>query len=239
MELVMQNIIKAIISTAALGALTLPANAEYYEHGSIKDAPALAHNWTGFYVGAHVGYGWGTADSNISNTAGTRNEPTTSDPDGFIAGGQAGFNYQTGRLVFGIEGDIAATDLDEQISYPGFNVGGADTDVHTELEWLATIRGRIGFTAGNFLVYGTGGVAFGEFNASFDTVNPAINGKFSETLTGYTVGGGLEYALSQRTSVKVEYQYIDLGDEKIPVTAGFFRSGIELETVKLGVNYRF
>lgn len=238
----MRNIITVIASVAALGTFTAPVSAQHYDHSSIKDAPA-AHNWTGFYVGAHIGYGHGTTDSFLANVAKDDVRGTTFDPDGVIAGGQAGFNFQAGRLVFGVEGDIAASGIEGSGTYPAFF---APTDVTSELSWLATLRGRVGVTVGNFLVYGTGGVAFGEVESTYVTARADIAASHSETRTGYAVGGGLEYALSKNTSLKIEYLYVDLGDEEYEafnnVTGahvGYFGSDLTLETAKVGVNYRF
>jgi outer membrane immunogenic protein len=143
---------------------------------------------------------------------------------GFTGGGQAGFNWQRDRWVFGVEGDI---------NYVGINDGSsiarpltaplAGTFVHVESDkpsWLATIRGRIGVIATpNFLLYGTGGVAFGGVRSatsvSFTTTPDVYSGSTDTTRVGWTAGGGGEWMFAPQWSVKAEYLYVDLG------TAGY------------------
>lgn len=165
---------KIAILAAALFAFALPAKA--------ADAPiaykaAPVFNWTGFYVGAHVGYGW--ADSGLG------------DLDGFLGGVQAGYNWQMSRnWVFGVEGDISATDM---------NIGVAGIPIH--VDYLATTRARMGYAIDRTMFYVTGGFAFTRIGA--------LGVHLSDE--GYALGFGVEHALSRNWSAKVEYMYYDIG----------------------------
>lgn len=235
---------RTIISTIAIAAVTAiatPALADGYHYGSVKDSPRVtAHDWSGFYVGAHVGYGWGTGESFVANPARTTSFGASVDTTGFIAGGQAGFNLQLHSLVIGVEADISGSDVSGDTQFTGF-FAPSTTDAGYDVNWLATIRGRLGFTAGKFLVYGTGGVAYADIESNFQVGGGAgrPGGTFSETRQGYVVGGGLEYALSRNISLKAEYLYIELEDKEYRLTSGWFGSDLTLETARIGVNYRF
>lgn len=172
-------------------------------------APA-AYNWTGPYVGINGGYGFGGTHSG----------------DGGVVGGTLGYNYQTGPWVFGLEGDMNWTN----ISGSG-TCGGAACS--TENHWLGTVRGRLGYAmgaTGNILPYITGGAAFG------DIENSAPAGTVSDTKAGWTLGGGLEAAISGPWTAKVEYLYVDLGDGP---TIGANSSGFHTNIIRAGLNYKF
>jgi outer membrane immunogenic protein len=195
---------KIAILGAALAALifTLPASAAdapikgpYY-----KAEPVF--NWTGFYVGGHVGYGWGEASVPAAGV--------TFDIDGFLGGAQLGYNWQFNRnWVFGIETDISASD----IGVGGFNV-----------DWFGTTRLRLGYTWDRVLLYATGGLSYGGTNATSGHV-------------GWAAGAGLEWAFAPRWSAKVEYLFVDLGDEILPLFVA--PVSVDFSTIRFGVNYRF
>jgi outer membrane immunogenic protein len=213
----MINKFASLIAGAAVLALApaafaadMPAAEPAYS--AVAPAPEMAtgYDWTGFYVGAHGGYGFGkTEDSLFEN-----------DTEGFIAGGQVGYNHQFGNWVAGLEADASYSDLNNDDDNAGFDA---------ELNYLATVRGRVGFAFDKALVYGTGGVAFGEV----DYDNGVDSDK--KTQVGYAVGAGLEYGLTQNLSVKGEYLYVDLGDEDF----GGENVSFDAHTVKGGINYRF
>jgi outer membrane immunogenic protein len=199
----MVNMKKILLSGVALAALfaAAPASAadvpvrqqqQYY-----KAAPAPVFNWTGFYFGGHVGYGWGDA-------AGI-------DTDGFLGGLQAGYNWQLSRnWVFGIETDISATDMNN--AFPA------------HVDYLGTLRARIGYTWDRTMVYGTGGLAW----------NRAAVAGFHDTDTGYALGLGVEWAFAPNWSTKVEYMYYNFDNN-----AAFAGADFDSSTIKVGLNYRF
>ncbi len=180
-------------------------------------------------------------------------------PRGFTGGGQMGYNFQAGNWVYGIEADIAYTDLNETrtVTTTGLAPGRAPNLQNTfrqELEYLGTVRGRLGYSFGRTLFYGTGGFAFGGVNnsASFTGANGApvqFSGGRSDTRTGYAVGGGVEHAFAGPWSMKVEYLYYNLGRDTINVAVvpGSGGGGTGYNTrfensgslVRAGLNYRF
>jgi outer membrane immunogenic protein len=186
-------------------------------------APPPIFNWSGFYVGAHAGYGWGRSQFEAP-AAGTG----TFDADGFIAGALAGWNYQVGQTVFGIEADINWSDMS----------GGAACGVvtcETEVPWFGTLRGRLGYAADRFMPYVTGGLAYGKVEANVPTIGGA-----SDTRVGWTAGLGAEWAFAPNMSWKTEYLYVDLGSFDCggcgaPTPDVDFRSHI----VRTGLNIRF
>lgn len=204
-------------------------------------------NWTGFYVGAYTGANWGFTDWNFAGGGGT------TDPRfaGFIAGGQAGVNYQVGSWVFGVEGDIGGTNA--QGARPCPNLFFFTCESH--MDWLSTVTGRVGFAWNRTLFYVKGGGAFAEvtnqtvFNPDGQPViligappTPFIQSS-SATMAGWTVGAGFEYALSQNWSARAEYMHYDLGTENFRFVANTFDVNANIrETgnlVRIGVNYRF
>ncbi len=230
--------------------------------GSLKDGPALMSqpSWTGFYVGGHVGYGW--ADNDVLTIArddegdiivhqvfGPLVAPNSYDSDGWLGGLQLGYNLQTGSWVLGIEADYSWSDISGSFNYAP--TVGPQKIAGGDIEWLATVRGRVGYSFDRVLVYGTGGLAIAEMsgfaNNFWNDVNPNDRATASSTETGWTIGGGLEVALSQNLSVKGEYLYMRFDDAsgkmKSPaVPPGFIldaENDVEIHTVRLGVNYKF
>jgi outer membrane immunogenic protein len=170
--------------------------------------PLNAYSWAGPYLGANLGYEWGTVFNN----------PTK--PSGFEGGVQAGYNWQSGPLVFGVEGDIEATAADDTFAPWKFSN-----------PWFGTARGRVGYAFNNILFYGTGGLAFGELRA--DTFGLSE----SHTTAGWTAGVGAEFGLAQNWSAKIEYLYVDLADSNFAITG--MTNGYRFGLVRAGVNYHF
>jgi iron complex outermembrane recepter protein len=167
--------------------------------------PPAAVNWTGVYVGVNGGFTFGGSDWTDSLTGTSSNIFNTS---GFVFGGTAGANYQAGPWVFGVEGDGDWSDSNGfgtiiTTSTSSLCAGGC----LTKNSWLATARGRAGYAFDRFLVYGTGGAAFGNIQANFST-HPVT----TSTEAGWTAGGGVEYALGSGWSAKAEYLFVDLGN---------------------------
>lgn len=257
--------LRSLLSSVAMIALAGAANAADLPRRNAAPAPAFvqAYSWTGFYVGVNAGYGFGDSDvdtiglaaGNIANVALNRRPGSVSfDRDGFIGGAQIGYNRQFGSFVAGIEADIQYTDLN-----------GSETFVSTlndrsvfnsEIEYLGTVRGRLGVAFDRFLVYATGGLAYGEVKSGADFFSNAagaplqfVGGK-SGVETGWVVGGGVEYALpfmSNALTLKLEYLYYDLGDRDVflpaipGVGAGAYSSKFETNgsIVRAGLNFKF
>jgi outer membrane immunogenic protein len=217
---------------ALIAALASPSFAADLSHPVYKAPPGMyvapPFSWTGFYVGINGGYGWGRSNWSSVATAGTPK------PNGGLLGGTVGYNLQTGIWVWGLEGDIDASWMKgSDGSGTGVCTG---VGCQTKNTWLATTRARIGYAADRFLPYITGGAAFGDIK-----MTPAGGTSTTTTKGGWTVGGGVEFAIAAAWSAKLEYLYADLGK----ATCGAATCGIDTAVtykaniVRAGVNYRF
>jgi outer membrane immunogenic protein len=170
-----------------------------------------------------------------------------------LGGVQAGYNVQAGNVVLGVEADWSFSGIksdDRVVFAPG---GGAvsTTDIEHKLDWLATFRGRLGYSVGNVLPYVTGGLAYGQVESSAVAVNAGFGAPFDGTFSGsdkqrhlgWVVGGGIEFAFSSNWSGRIEYIHADLGEERyvaIPAIDPVPRShDITVDIVRVGLNYRF
>jgi len=212
-------------------------------------APAFAQipSWTGFYVGGHLGYGWGSEDwTRIAGTGGQQGNGRVRsfDLDGFLAGGQVGFNYQVNQWVFGIEGEMSWSDVSG--GFAGTNNNGPASR-NTEIDWIATLGGRAGYAFDNVVLYVKGGGAWADQSYN----HPATGGQGQAfrytggaTRSGWFIGAGLEYGFWRNWSARLEYNYIDFGTDRITlneVSGRFvtFDMNQTVQTIKFGVNYRF
>jgi outer membrane immunogenic protein len=252
----------AAASIAASFGFTAGANAADLYAGGLKDAYVVAPSWGGFYFGANGGYGWDASgsknlDVNVANIA-TFTAGQTATVDGGFGGAQIGYNWQQGHLVFGLETDIQVSDIQASkttvtpLGGP-FNFNATDK---AEIDWFGTFRGRIGYLYDNTLLYFTGGLAYGKVVesavgnlgiAGFGNIQLGQVGK-SDLQTGYVLGGGVEFKpgaiLGPNWTVKLEYQYINLGSENMTGTAilGLVPLSTnshdnEFQTIRFGVNY--
>ena len=181
----------------------------------LASASALAappvYNWTGFYLGANAGMSGANFKDTWSDATGVYSVDYGHGA-GFSGGGQAGFNVQMpgSNLVAGIEADFQGSTLNA--AYADY---GPDLHFGTNVNWWGTVRGRVGAAMGNFLPYITGGLAYGSLtNYYYDplTYSPTvIDAKWSTSRMGWTVGGGLQAAITHNISVSAEYLYTDLG----------------------------
>ena len=165
-------------------------------------------SWAGPYIGGNVGYAWGSVDNN----------PTK--PSGVAGGVQAGYNWQSGPWVFGVEGDIQITGADDTFAPWKFSN-----------PWFGTVRGRAGYAFNNIYLYGTGGLAFGELRAETFGLSE------THTNAGWTVGAGAEFGLVQNWTAKIEYLYVDLSNSNFSITG--VSNGYRFGLVRAGVNYHF
>ena len=205
------------------------------------------YNWSGFFVGGHLGYGWGSEAVTLTSNgypSGTIPPAIAADPRGLVAGVQYGTNWQFGRLVLGTESDFSFTDIHRsQTLLTSVTNTGAQ-----KLPWFGTTRVRAGYTVqDNLLVYATGGLANGTAEASFSAIGPGVGavGSRHKTLWGWTVGGGLEYGMGP-WSAKVEYLHYDIGtltfymiDSVTPGAVTRASTKFDGDMVRVGVNYRF
>jgi outer membrane immunogenic protein len=206
---------KVLLTTTALIALGIaPAAAADLGARPYTKAPAAAiaiNNWSGFYLGAMGGY----AQQNDSTLG-------LGEVKGGFAGGTLGYNWQTGNLVLGVEADAAWADV-------GFNVGNV---FETRIRDMGTVRGRIGYTFDQVLIYGTGGYAWADNRVTI------VGFSDNKIHSGWTLGAGVEVMFAPKWSVKAEYLYRSF--ESQTYFAGNLPSGtLNLNSVQLGVNYHF
>jgi outer membrane immunogenic protein len=205
---------KLLLTGAALAVLAVatPAlAADMAVRGPVYKAPPAAplFNWTGFYVGGHVGYGWGDAGG--------------LDTDGWFGGGQIGVNYQFApNWVWGVEADISGAGID----------GGNSATSRFKTDMFGTVRARLGYTVDRVMFYGTGGLAWADSKATLVGVSD------SQTNIGWALGAGIEYAFAPNWSAKLEYIHADYGSDDYNI-APTTSIDLKTDTVKFGVNYLF
>jgi outer membrane immunogenic protein len=178
-------------------------------------APVSAGNWSGFYIGGHVGGAFGDVEvTGVSEgTNFVQYAPVSVfefDPDGVVGGGQLGFNFQWAQWVLGAEATIAGLDFDEALVNPN----DSDDTLSVEVEWLATAAARLGFSWGASMLYAKGGYATGDVNHRYEDAGGGPTGFYNtnETHHGFVAGAGLEHQISDNVSAGIEYNYIDLGE---------------------------
>jgi len=223
----------AILGVGAASAADLPART--YTKAPVVVPPAI-YNWTGFYIGANGGGGWGRTDwqFNVVNTF--ANHHTS----GGLAGGQIGYNWQTGAWVLGVEadGDWANIKGSTLCPNPAFVCASNTRD-------LASFRGRVGYAAGPVLFYGTGGLGYA--NTAYSALTGGVPGAlstgfYSSDRWGYAAGAGIEWGFAPNWSAKIEYMHYGFDSVTAPpATLGVNSAalGLNIDTVKVGVNYRF
>jgi outer membrane immunogenic protein len=272
---------KRLLGSVALPALLAgPAMAADLPLKAAPPPPAV-FSWTGFYAGLNAGGAWGRSDAttsiscgpvpgflfnyicgagfgqaeaNVVNTAGTGSMSGS----GFTGGGQIGYNLQNNNWVYGVEIDAESFHLrasrQGMAANPGFYAAAITSSVSTD--WLMTARGRVGWAHENLLAYVTGGVAATNLQAShtfLDNALPGVTAAWSGSATklGWTVGGGLEYALSRNWSVKAEYLFVKFGSVSAsgiistgPGAPGYANAiststDLTAQIARGGFNYRF
>jgi outer membrane immunogenic protein len=259
---------KVSLSLIALAALGLGVS----QSASAADLPVKAApvavapppTWTGFYIGGHVGAGWGTADTQLNSLTNSVFGPVVGAPlpaaaasnsgSGFLGGVQAGYNYQMGPWVFGIEGDWTWTDISSNSPCgTGFLLG---MSCSGQVNWTADLTGRVGVTIDKALVYIKGGAAWADVDHTITNTAVApfgFSSTVSDTRFGWLLGFGTEYAVNRNWSVKAEYNFMDFGNESYTFTApGVLIGGPlgsltfgnttvteKLHVLKVGANYRF
>ncbi|UWU89487.1 outer membrane protein [Bradyrhizobium sp. CB1015] len=218
---------KLLLASACVFALAAPASAADLAARPYTKAPvavASVYNWTGFYLGIVGGGAWQDA-SDIKMKGG-------------FVGGTAGYNWQTGNVVFGIEADGAWADVSDTITgattVPGFGVVTASLKSKTEA--MGTVRGRIGYAVNQVLFYGTGGYAWVDNKITVSALG--LSASDSKWHSGWTVGAGVEAFFAPQWSVKGEYLYRNLDGETY-FSGALATNKLEYHTVQVGVNYHF
>jgi outer membrane immunogenic protein len=219
--------------------------------GSYKDTPYYPAplSWTGAYFGIHGGYNWGDTEATdrlASNGApwNALGDQFSADVDGVVVGGQLGYNWQSGNLVFGLEGDVGYLGA----SGTGTSSLSSDTHVTSDGGLYVTARGRLGLAYETSLIYITGGYFGADLNSHvYDNVGTTLNTSDAGFQSGWTIGGGLEFAMRDGWSLKAEYLYYDLGKERVSGLCngcgGTVIQNFDVENtgniIRLGINRRW
>jgi outer membrane immunogenic protein len=227
-----------MLAASAASAADLPARTMAPAAPFVAAVPVFT--WTGFYVGAQVGYGWNANDNDFVLPSGyvVQGGDFGDEGDGFLAGVHAGYNVQLGSFVVGVEGDIEGVFGDDNddlvIVGPG---GGVFTNygfAGNALDWQGSIRARAGFAFDRTLIYATGGFAFAGVSDGFGILGN------DDTLTGWTLGAGVEYAFTNNLTTRLEYRYTNFdGGDNFFNNVALGSNDIEFHTVRVGLSYKF
>jgi outer membrane immunogenic protein len=213
-----------VASAGAASAADMPQSAPYTKGPSV----APAYNWSGFYIGAMGGYGWSDRVT-VANVA-----VTNADLKGGFAGGTLGFNYQApgSMFVFGAEADAAWSDIGRSETF--LRITGTE-----KIQSFGSVTGRVGVAVDTVLLYGKGGFAWAENQISASALGVTLSE--SHFHTGWTVGGGAEWAFAGPWSAKAEYMFARYSSQNY--LAAFIPPGVglaaDVHTIKAGINYRF
>jgi outer membrane immunogenic protein len=242
---------KFLISTAAVVALSgtafaadLPSRVE----PPVYIPPPPVFSWTGVYIGGQIGYQWGNGETvgpfPVTTPAGAAgvfaSEPNNS-PNGIVGGAHLGYNYQINQFVVGLEGDIEGTGVHRS----GIDATGT-LSASESIPVQGSVRGRVGVTWDRALLYATGGLAVGDLHASLTNLTTGANDTFNAVRLGWTVGGGVEYAVTNNWLVRAEYRFTDYGTiTNVDVNGVFFGGPFTLprqetnNSVRVGFSYLF
>ena len=217
----MRNYLVSLIAIAAMPVAT--ASAADMPLKAPPPPPSVIFSWTGFYLGTEFGWGQTHTDAvrNIGNATFPAGFSDTSQDTGFLGGFDAGANYQINRFVLGIEGDWQAAAISGTHTINSPLIAGRFSVQNRETDWVSTVTGRVGWTWDRWMLYGKGGAAWRRINDTASTQTFSGAGALLSSQTnnpstefGYVVGGGAEWAASERVSVKVEYDWYNFGSQQ-------------------------
>ena len=269
----MKKVIVGTLTILALGAIAPAQAADMPVKAMPVKAPVvIPYSWTGWYAGVNGGYSWGRSDTtgNLYNNTSGALLGTATDKfklNGGIFGIQGGYNWQSDKIVYGIEADIQWSGEKGSTLFScntgpclptAIAPGGALADtvaLSQKIAWFGTLRGRAGWTVTpTWLLYVTGGLAYGDVKtdgaiSGFNANGGAVSAAFSNDSwrAGWTVGAGLEGVISGKWTGKIEYLYIDLGNfsgggtllTSFPPLLATFSSHVTDNVVRAGLNYHY
>jgi outer membrane immunogenic protein len=216
-----------LLLAAALLSVATAASAADMQARPYKAPPppmvSPAYNWSGFYIGAMGGYGWDSGDAS-----------------GGFGGGTVGYNWQFpgSQFVFGIEVDAAGASIKDSLTAD--IGGGVLATEELKINSFGSVTGRAGFAMDAALLYAKGGFAWANRKDSISVPALGVAISDSQSHTGYTIGGGLEYLFTPNWSAKGEYMFTSLGSKAYNLGGDVFDSGtVDFHTIKVGVNYHF
>jgi outer membrane immunogenic protein len=234
----MRQLLLGIISAVALSAAGAAEAADLPVKAAPPPPPPAPWSWTGFYLGAHVGAGWGAKDWDFVLPLDSFH--TTFPVNGFLGGGQLGYRWQSGMWVWGVEGSISGTGI------VGQNVCSEASELNCKstVDWLATATAQVGWAVDHALLYIKGGAAWAGDHHSVTFTDGDPFGHVDETRLGPLFGAGITYAFDPAWSAFIEYNYMDFGTNKNLFTCPNceivrFDISQQIHVIKAGVNYKF
>src|SRR5271165_2851018 len=243
----LRRILLASVGAVALAGTAVAADLPPPAPPPVYVPPVPIFTWTGVYVGAQIGYAWGNQNVNLGDNFGAFATASNS-ANGAIGGAHVGYNLQLNQFVLGLEGDVDGSSLSKSTSGVIFPLGIATfATYNSNADVQGSIRGRVGYAFERVLLYATGGVAFLGTNANLTTGFPFFSyDAVSNTLVGWTVGGGLEYAVTNNWSIRAEYRYADFGQSTVYPTSfavndfgAFINRHVTENRVQVGFSYKF
>lgn len=203
---------------------------------AVVGAPVF--NWSGVFVGAQIGYQWGTTQARFFDGAGTFVPAASASysTNGLVGGVHLGYNVQFNSLVVGLVGDIEASGVRGT-----FNFANGD-QYRTRQNWQGSLRGRLGFAADRAHFYVTGGLAYSDIQHSILNFGTGVRVTSGGGRAGWTLGAGMEYAFTPNWIASIEYRYTDYGTRSyssVPAFAGSVSQKSQFHTVRLGMSYLF
>jgi outer membrane immunogenic protein len=230
----MINITRFLLGAVCMGLVAGTAAAADVEAQPPADT---VYDWSGFYLGAHVGYGEADVSGDFRDSDTDSSDPSPNDLqlNGILGGAQAGFNWQINNFVLGAEGDVSVTDWSDS------KAGTAEEEISADADLLASLRARVGFAVDTLLIYATAGAAWSD--AEYSAIDPPLAGSLDFDDIGLVAGGGVEWGMSEHTSVRLEGLHYDFDDKKSAGNlVGDLDDSVTLDdawVVRLGVNWRF
>lgn len=226
---------RLLLPLAASLAMAGPAMAADlpYSQGPAPYEPVPAFTWTGLYLGGQIGYAW-SRDTLSGWGLGYAFSGVNYEPNGIVGGAHAGYNFQFNQFVLGLEGDVEGTGVSKSYGWGAVTYG-------SQIPVQGSIRGRLGFALDRALFYATGGAAFAGVTNTYQSFFGYNS--IGRSLAGWTLGGGLEYAINNNWSIRAEYRYADFGTTTdypfAAVPAGAVSRHITENAVRAGFSYRF
>lgn len=230
----------ALALMAAGSSVAVAADAVVADIPAPAEQPAAVFSWTGLYLGGNVGWAGGGKDRIGLFAPGYVGSYGDVAPNGVFGGAQIGYNWQVNNWVVGLEADIQFSGADDTVVAAD---GARTVTTESDVRWFGTVRPRLGYAFGpenRLLVYGTGGLAYGQVRYSIaSSAAPASAASSKDTYTGYVVGGGAEYAFTDNWTGRLEYQYVNLGQKAVSNGVISTFATPNFHTVRIGLNYKF
>ena len=200
-----------------------------------------AYSWSGYYIGGQVGYARDSTKSQLQTPAGAVLAVWNYTANGVIGGAYSGYNWQLGGLVIGVESDVEGSNLNKT-SGPVIGLYSG-----SKLDWQVSLRTRVGFAADRTLFYFTGGLADASLGHSLYDASHSVSFTTNTNRLGYTVGGGIEHAVTDNLVGRIDYRYTDFGAGNnvlnylnwVGVAGNLYQRHVTEQGLRFGLAYKF